>query len=109
MAAPKNFEPFDAKALMNHKFRETEKKQWKTKRGYVVSMKAPDLPLREYQMNQTGTDTPFEDGFKALGYSHYRKRIPERELTSSEFKRYDKTSTREVAFLGKDIVGSIRK
>ena len=60
-------------------------------------------------MNQTGTDTPFEDGFKALGYSHYRKRIPERELTSTEFNRYDKTSTREVAFLGKDVVGSIRK
>lgn len=50
--APQNtFEPFDAKAFMNYKFRDTQKSQWKTKRGCVVAMKAPDMPLKEFRMN----------------------------------------------------------
>ena len=93
---------------MNYKFRDTEKSLWQTKRGCVVSMKAPDMPPKEFRMNQTGTDQPFEDGLKELGYSHYRKRVPGRELTSTEFKRHGRSSTRDEAFSVKYMVGSLR-
>ena len=83
---------------MNYQFRDTTKENWRSKRGCIVSMKVPDMPMADYRMNQTGTDTPFEDGFENLGLAIYRKRVPERELTNTEFNRYTKTSTRDEAY-----------
>lgn len=104
-----NFEGFDAKALMNYQFRDTRKEKWRSKRGCIVSMKAPDMPLADYRMNQTGTDQPFEDGFENLGLKIYRKRMPERELTNTEFNRYTKMTTRAEEIISKSTIGSIRK
>lgn len=38
-----DFEPFDAKALLNHKFREEDQTKWKNTRGFHKTMKAAEL------------------------------------------------------------------
>ena len=77
-----SFEPFDTFAFANHKFRDSDKKKWQNKRGFTPSGTAPAMKQSQRLMNQTGTDQPYNDGFKVLGHSHYRKRSLDKELSS---------------------------
>lgn len=103
------YEPFDGYALATYQFRETNPEKWRHKHGFKPSGKAPDMAPSDKLMNQTGTDCPYTDGFEAIGYQHYRKRLQEKEYSEKQFNRFDKSTKLEQAFVGPNVIGSLRQ
>jgi len=93
------------------KFRGKEQKEkWKTAKGFVCPMTASSLVKDEDITPQfTTSDTPYVDGYKAMGVAHYRTRAFHKETVNMEFKRFGKDKDAWEAKTGTDKQGSLRR
>ena len=63
-----DFEPFDAKALLNHKFREENPLQWRNSAGFTKTMKTTQLLPSEKLTSVLSTAEPFVNSLDHVGH-----------------------------------------
>lgn len=95
------FEPFDAKAYMNHAFRDCVPQKWKGgSKNFNVSMKVQGKGFNEDLKNEIGIAEPFVNSLNYLGKCALnRKRNLTKEISVKSFSAIVRPQSREAAFL----------
>ena len=97
-----DFEPFDAKAMLNHKFRDENPQQWRNSVGFAKTMKNEKVKPQEKLTSVLSTAEPFINSLDHMGQLLLsRKRNPSKETSSVPFDLNLKAEPREQAYLSK--------
>ena len=91
-----DFEPFDAKALLNHKFREECPAQWRNSKGFTKTMKTEKIGPKDKLTSIISTAEPFVNSLDHMGMLLLqRNRDKTKETSNKPFNTNLKEETRE--------------